>query len=611
MKISIKFIKAAIILFTFYTESEALIRYVSPSGGGTFSGLSWSNAMPGSLLQSAINSSSSGDEVWVSAGIYITTTTVNRNISFNMRNGVIIYGSFTGTETVLSQRVFSCGPSSILSGEIGAAGIFDNSYHVISNSNLNSSAVIDGFVIRGANDNRAATFTNGLGGGIYNNGGNAGGICSPVIRNCLITNNQAVFGAGIFNSGHSGGNSNPLIINCIIANNNALDGGGGIDNFGLGGNASPFITNCLIYGNTANTGGGMYCWGGNLNGNSNPVILNSIFAGNRALAGNAGGIIVDNSNSSGSGNSGTSNVTVRNSILWDNTASLMGPQFYIKGTGIFTAVYSDINLTNQNPPHIISGAGIGNINSDPMFLNATNASGADNCYMTADDGLTFLPSSPCINSGNNTGVAVTDLLFNPRIFNTTVDMGAYEYREQNKTLFLTAYIQGFYNETFNNTVRDTLKINIRSGIPPYVSADSGTAFINTDGSATVNFNNAFNNTSYYLQIRHRNSVEVWSAVTVTFTNDNLNYDFTSSSAQAYGNNMSQIDSSPLRYGIYSGDVNQDGIIDAADISIIENDAANSLTGYVSSDLTGDDAVDASDISLVENNAVLGIQVIIP
>ncbi|MBK7159810.1 MAG: hypothetical protein IPH77_15065 [Ignavibacteria bacterium] len=58
-------------------------------------------------------------------------------------------------------------------------------------------------------------------------------------------------------------------------------------------------------------------------------------------------------------------------------------------------------------------------------------------------------------------------------------------------------------------------------------------------------------------------------------------------------------------------MNQDGTIDAADISSVENDAANSLSGYESSDVTGDDFVDAGDVSIVENNVALGINVITP
>jgi hypothetical protein len=42
--------------------------------------------------------------------------------------------------------------------------------------------------------------------------------------------------------------------------------------------------------------------------------------------------------------------------------------------------------------------------------------------------LRLLPDSPCINAGNNDlVVGSTDLDGNPRIFNGTVDMGAYEF----------------------------------------------------------------------------------------------------------------------------------------------------------------------------------------
>lgn len=611
MKINFNLIFLSLLLFASYEQTFALVRYVTPGGAGVMNGTSWSNAFPGTSLQNAINISLSGDQVWVAGGTYFTTNTSNRGISFSMKNGVTIYGSFSGTETMLSQRIFLCGPLSILSGEIGATGSFDNSYHVIGNSNLDTTAVIDGFEIRGANDNRSPTFTEGLGGGIYNNGGNPGGICSPTIRNCLIRNNQAVYGGGIFNSGHSGGNANPVIENCIITENTAYDGGGGIDNFGLGGNASPTIVNCLVYNNTANTAGGMYCWGGNLNGNSNPVILNCAFVRNSAIAGNAGGIIADNSNSSGGGNSGTSNPVVRNSIFRENTASGTGPQFFIKGTGTFTATYSNINLTNQNPPHIISGPGTGNIDANPMFVSLLNGAGSDNCWFTADDGLTFQNGSSCINSGDNTGVSLTDLLLNPRVSDSIVDMGAYEFNSAPKNLNLSALIQGFYDPAANGTIRDTFKIFMRHNFSPYAAADSGQAYFAPDGSCSVNFYNVLNNTGYYIQIRHRNSIETWSSNHEMFINNNLNYDFTDIQTKAFGSNQIQIDQFPVEYGVYSGDVNQDATVDLTDIVSTFNDANNFVSGYVATDLTGDDLVDLSDITIAFNNANQFVSVIRP
>jgi len=87
------------------------------------------------------------------------------------------------------------------------------------------------------------------------------------------------------------------------------------------------------------------------------------------------------------------------------------------------------------------------------------------------------------------------------------------------------------------------------------------------------------------------------------------YDFTNDSTNSLGNNVIRVDSH--RYAFFGGDVNQDGVVYTTDISNFENDAAIATFGYVPTDLTGDDAVDASDISLVENNAVNSVSVINP
>jgi hypothetical protein len=397
----------------------AQVRYVTITGAGTMDGTSWANAYPAGSLQQAIDESTG--EVWVAAGVYRTTAGTDRTSSFHMRNEVAIYGSFTGTETQLSQRTLSHGLTSTLTAEIGAAGISDNSYHTIHNTGLTNSASIDGFIITGANDNRAATETEGLGGGIYNSGN--GSICSPTIRNCVIINNRAVFGAGIFNSGYLGGVASPVITNCVIAFNTATSGGGGVDNFGLAGTASPTITNTIFYENTATErAGAMYCWGGN-NGNASPVVINSVFVNNNAVD---GGAIVSDRLNSGGGSSGSSDPVFKNCIFRGNEAAGTGPQFFLLGSATFNSTYSAIDLTAQTAPHVITGAGTGNVSGDPMFMNIALGAGTDSQWLTADDGLQLQASSPCIDQGNNAGVPATDILSTNRIINTTVDMGAYE-----------------------------------------------------------------------------------------------------------------------------------------------------------------------------------------
>jgi len=432
----------SLLIIVFSCSSYATTHYVTPLGSGALNGTSWGDAFAGNSLPLAISTAIAGDEVWVAAGVYKPTTGTSRTSSFIMKNGVAIYGSFAGGETLLSQRIFTNGLTSILSGEIGVAGIADNCYHTISNSGLDNTAIIDGFIIRDANDDRTATNTTGLGGGIYNNGSGAGNICNPTIRNCLITSNQAVFGAGIFNNGYNGGTAIPLISNCVITGNNAITSGGAMDNFGLqNGNASPIITNCVIYNNTAVLrAGGMYCWGGN-NGNANPTVINTIFVNNTAPDG--GAVVSDRSNS-GAGSSGNSNPNFRNCIFWGNTASNSSPQFYILGGASFTATYSNIDLTGQISPHIISGAGTGNINSNPSFSNIASGAGTDGNWLTVDDGLKLAgTSSPCYNSGDNTGISGLDIIFNNRIIAGIVDMGAYEFNATSLAIKLTSFMGSF------------------------------------------------------------------------------------------------------------------------------------------------------------------------
>ncbi len=181
----------------------------------------------------------------------------------------------------------------------------------------------------------------------------------------------------------------------------------------------------------------------------------------------------------------------------------------------------------------------------------------------------------------------------------------------NKRLNLTALIQGFYNTSTNALISDTVTVFARNSSAPFVIIDSAKAVLNANGQTILNFTNVSNGVNYYLQVRHRNSLETWSKTAQPFTASLMNYDFTTAAAKAYGNNILQVDSAPVEYAIYGGDVNQDGTIDASDVSNVDNDAYSSLSGYVQSDLTGDNFVDAADVSIVDNNAFNAVSVVTP
>lgn len=197
-----------------------------------------------------------------------------------------------------------------------------------------------------------------------------------------------------------------------------------------------------------------------------------------------------------------------------------------------------------------------------------------------------------------------------------------------RTLQLKVLIQGFYNIVSHKMVKDTAQVFLRGASSPYTIIDSAKSFLDSTGKGFFVFDNALNGIPYYIVVKHRNSIETWSSTANSFNMDVLSYNFTPSSSQAYGNNMIQVDElgpeqdlkninpnvsdgSEIRYAIYNGDVNQDGIVDASDLSLVDNDASNSVSGYVSTDTNGDDFVDASDLSLVDNNAFNVIMVMRP
>ena len=168
-----------------------------------------------------------------------------------------------------------------------------------------------------------------------------------------------------------------------------------------------------------------------------------------------------------------------------------------------------------------------------------------------------------------------------------------------KSLDLTYLIEGLYNGGTNLMVADTVTVNIRNSVSPYTLVESAKIKLNTSGAGILSYSTASNATPYYIQVLHRNGLETWSAGTVQFVSNALSYEFVSAAAQAYGSNTTLVGA---RYCAYSGDVNQDGTIDGTDLSSIDNDASNFVSGYVATDLDGNDFVDGSDAAIADNNA---------
>ena len=59
-----------------------------------------------------------------------------------------------------------------------------------------------------------------------------------------------------------------------------------------------------------------------------------------------------------------------------------------------------------------------------------------------------------------------------------------------------------------------------------------------------------------------------------------------------------------KYALFSGDVNQDGLINVVDLQKVENTAKSFGFGYSKDDVNGDGVVDIFDLQVIDNNKIL-------
>ncbi|MHC4807653.1 MAG: fibronectin type III domain-containing protein, partial [Planctomycetota bacterium] len=437
--------------------------------GPTHDGSSWVNAYK--YLQNALAAAGTCYEIRVAQGIYKPDhgsgiTLGDLNASFQLKNGVTIKGGYAGYGAPYPYSRDIEAYKTVLSGDIGMTANFaDNSYHVVTGSGCDSTAMLDGFVVFGGE--ASGSNPRDRGAGMYNRAGspmiincefrsNSAGInggamwnsenSHPIVSNCTFDYNIAGSGAGMCNQ-----DSSPTVTNCTFSWNQATSWGGAMHNDG----GWPTVTNCTFSDNSARLGGGMF----NQNG-SEPTVTNCTFTGNSALTGggmwNSLGGSPELVNCTFKGNSASEKgggmynqsdtvATVINCTFTGNSA-LTGGGMYNVGMGTIVSLYNCIfwgdtpdeiyksyrqatgELVTATYSNIEGGwPDEGNINQDPLFADADGRLSA---------------GSPCIDAGDNTAVpggVTTDLDGNARFADDPatpdtgngtppiVDMGAYEF----------------------------------------------------------------------------------------------------------------------------------------------------------------------------------------
>ncbi|MBR4751151.1 MAG: fibronectin type III domain-containing protein [Thermoguttaceae bacterium] len=351
--------------------------------------------------------------------------------------GVSVSGNAVGSATisncVISENTSSCGGGIYAEGNvsitdcdiscnsaINGGGVYIGGVVTITNSTISGNTAVQSY---GDNGHYCG---NGEGGGCF-----VTSIGTLTIDNCLITNNKADTGGGVF------GRYVVNIKNCNISGNTASYGGGvyGIGDIHGGKRAEITITNCSISDNTANNGGGIY--GFNF---KKLTITNSVISDNTASS--YGGICVDSYGLSQAGASKLPNVLITNSTIAGNAAtynissSCGGIEVrygaliklyntiiaYNSGSDLKGVTFSGGNVLTTDVSRM-EGEDIFEYNPNlPLFVDARNRD------------YRLSKHSQAINCGNNSyAVAAgldetsTDIIGEPRFIGDSIDIGAYEY----------------------------------------------------------------------------------------------------------------------------------------------------------------------------------------
>jgi hypothetical protein len=160
-----------------------------------------------------------------------------------------------------------------------------------------------------------------------------------------------------------------------------------------------------------------------------------------------------------------------------------------------------------------------------------------------------------------------------------------------------------------NNIADTITIELRDANTPSTVFSTTVGTIGTNGIGNISLPPTASGGTYYIVLKHRNSIATWSANAVTFNNSSNSYDFSTGATQAYGDNLVNVGTGV--YAIYSGDINQDGSVDFNDYPGLDIASSAGVLGYDANDLNGDASVDFNDYPLLDVNSSLGIISITP
>ncbi|APY06947.1 hypothetical protein BWZ20_00930 [Winogradskyella sp. J14-2] len=440
--------------------------FVDQNATGANDGTSWADAFTSLYAALSSPSLSPGSSLYVRAGTYLA----NNGPYIIADNSISIYGGFDGTESSEADRdltlIFTSN-ATIIDGDINGDDTYVDGFltgNTADNANklfdLTSDGVtVDGFVFKGANSS---------GNAIINTPTTQ--LSNFTLKNCEIKENKS---SGLFLDWRNYVD-NFNMYNTAIHHNDVNNGLMLLQT--QNDDLTTRFVNVNVYKNRTNSDFGAIWFRTVGSATKNEVaILNSSFVGNEVNG-------VSDSYFNISGQSLISSLAIINSIVWDNSKSGNLNLNAVDNTKVAEGDFTDLSLVSS----IVS----------PSSLTITPTSGSfttqnvntDNPQLDEND--SYKPTVLSINiiDSGDTGFYLAtyptvDLNFNQRIFNTTIDIGPYEF---NSTLTSNDLdLQTASVKLYPNPVADKLFIKSKNQI-------ESVSIYNIKSQLVKQFNNIIN-----------------------------------------------------------------------------------------------------------------------